>query len=101
MPCNNCGSDPTSCVLAGIIVGVILIILLSSCGFVKVPVPEKAEQLKSAERCGSGSSTQENLNIRPKGDPMKEFRGDDTPPVVMGDPFVLSMQTGSSGVSPY
>lgn len=78
-------TEPSSCVLAGMIIGIILIIFLSSCGYVKVPQPSKAE----------------NLNIRPNADPMKDFRGDAKPPVVMGDPFVLSLQTGSSGASPY
>lgn len=87
-------AEPTGCVLAGIIVGIILIIFLSGCGFVKVPSPV-------SERCESRQPGAETLNIRPVGDPMKQFRGDAKPPVVMGDPFVLSMQTGSSGVSPY
>ena len=96
MPCDKC-PEPAGCVLAGIIVGIILVIFLSSCGFVKVPSPV-------SEHCGSRQEFRqpaEMLNIRPQGDPMKPFRGDANPPVVMGDPFVLSMQTGSSGVSPY
>ena len=95
MPCDKC-PEPSSCVLAGIIVGIILIIFMSSCGLVNVPKPESPK----TERCESVRSV-ESLNIRPLDDPMKQFRGDAKPPVVMGDPFVLSMQTGSSGVSPY
>lgn len=96
MPC-ACGTEPASCILAGVIVGIILIIFLSGCGFVKVPSPG-SNPSQNTERCEPRA---ENLNIRPQGDPMKQFRGDAKPPVVMGDPFVLSMQTGSSGVSPY
>lgn len=81
MPC-SCGSDPMNFLLAGVIIGVVLIIFLSGCGFVKVPSAEK-------------------MNVRTDSDPMLPFRGDAPPPVVKGDPFILSMQTGSSGVSPY
>lgn len=98
MPC-DCGTEPANCVLAGIIIGVILLIFLSSYGYVKVPQPLERCESKPAERCES--KPVENLNTRPDISAMKQFRGDAPPPVVMGDPFVLSMQTGSSGVSPY
>jgi hypothetical protein len=100
MPCDKC-PEPASCILAGIIVGIILIIFLSGCGFVNVPTPKSVQAEHCEARVEHCESRAENLNIRPVGDPMKQFRGDAKPPVVMGDPFVLSMQTGSSGVSPY
>ena len=79
--CDKCDVSPLGCVLGGIIVGMLLLIFLSSCGMVDVPTPER-------------------VNVR-RNDPLAFARGDAKPPVVRGDPFVLSMKTGRSGVSPY
>lgn len=77
--CDNCDVSPVGCVLAGVIVGMLLLILLSSCGMVTVP---------------------EHVNVR-RNDPLAFARGDAKAPVVRGDPFVLAMKTGTSRLNPY
>ena len=70
------------CLLAGIIIGMLLLILLSSCGAVNVPRKER-------------------LNIRGDSDPMAKFRGDSPPPELRGDPFILSLKNASHSLTPY
>ena len=84
MPCEQCNEkiQPAGCILAGVIIGMLLIILLSSCGAVNVPKPER-------------------LNVRKNSDPMAQFRGDAPPPTLRGDPFVLSLKSPEHSLTPY
>lgn len=86
--CNCQLNNPFGCLLAGIIVGMLLIILLSNCGAINVPRPERFI-------VGDG------LSLSQQGDVMRGMRGDSPPPVVRGDPFVLSLKDPSSRLNPY
>lgn len=72
--------DMLSCLLAGVVVGMLLLIVLSKLGFVVVPSADEKEHI---------------INLRKDDAVLAEFRGDSKPPVVRGDPFILAMQNSS------
>jgi hypothetical protein len=76
-------SKPSSCLLVGVILGMMLIIILSTCGAVRVPRPERL------------------LDVRKDSAFLKELRGDAPPPVVRGDPFILALKSSEDAVKAY
>lgn len=76
-------SKPSSCLFVGIIVGMLLIIILSACGAVRVPRNERL------------------LDVRKDMKIMRELRGDAPPPVVRGDPFILALKSSEDMVKAY
>lgn len=81
----ECKTSPAGCILAGMILGVILIMLLSSCGAVNVPRYHRRER----------------LDVRKNSDPLAFARDDARPPVVRGDAFILALQDQDQLVRPY
>lgn len=77
-------SKPSSCLLVGVIVGMMLIIILSCCGAVRVPRPERLLDVRDDYAAE-----------------MRVLRGDAPPPVVRGDPFILALKSPDGGVRAY
>lgn len=87
--CKDCTHvQPGGCLLAGIIVGMLLLILLSSCGAINVP----KSQYQRTERI---IDTRRNAALPPS------FVGNADPPVIKGDPFILALKNSSQNISPY
>lgn len=83
----NCACiQPGGCILAGIIVGMLLLILLSSCGAINLPHPHRHDHL---------------INTRQDDTALQLMRGDATPPVIKGDPFILALKNSGRNISPY
>lgn len=88
--CKDCTHmQPGGCLLAGIIVGMLLLILLSSCGAINIP---RSHARNYPERI---IDTRKNVSLP------RSFVGNADPPVVLGDPFILALKNGQQGVSPY